>query len=237
MSEVARQMDEIVIEVGKRHIREVNRDIMAACASGQPIRVVDTLSRHNLGVGLPDNVDITFEGSVGYYCGGLNTGAKISIERNCGWAVGEGMAKGHITVGGYAGMSCGAAMIGGTIHVKGDAGPRVGVAMKGGNIVVEGRIGYQSGFMAHAGRIIALGGAGESCADALWEGEVWVAGEVDSLGVDVDVIEPTAEEVAEVDAILDPLGLVDSSRNWRKMVSGQRLWYFESRDASAWLMI
>ncbi len=237
MNEVAAKMDEIVIEVGKRHIREVNREIMDACTMGRPIRVVDTLSRHNLGVGLPDNVDITFEGSVGYYCGGLNTGAKITIERNCGWAVGEGMAKGHITVGGYAGMSCGAAMIGGTIHVKGDAGPRVGVAMKGGNIVVEGKIGYQSGFMAHSGRIIALGGAGESCADALWEGEVWVAGEVDSLGVDVDVIEPTAEEVAEVDAILDPLGLVDSSRNWRKMVSGQRLWYFESRDASAWLMI
>lgn len=230
-------MDEIVIEVGKRHIRDVNREIMAACAAGRSIRVVDTLSRHNLGVGLPDNVDITFEGSVGYYCSGLNTGANVTIERNCGWAVGEGMAMGHITVGGYAGMSCGAAMIGGTIHVKGDAGPRVGVAMKGGNIVVEGKIGYQSGFMAHSGRIIALGGAGDSCADALWEGEVWVVGEIDSLGVDVDVIEPTAEEVAEVDAILDPLGLVDSSRNWRKMVSGQRLWYFESRDASAWLMI
>lgn len=230
-------MDEIVIEVGKRHIRDVNQEIMAACATGRSIRVVDTLSRHNLGVGLPDNVDITFEGSVGYYCSGLNTGANVTIERNCGWAVGEGMAMGRITVGGYAGMSCGAAMIGGTIHVKGDAGPRVGVAMKGGNIVVEGKIGYQSGFMAHSGRIIALGGAGESCADALWEGEVWVAGEIDSLGVDVDVVEPTAEEVAEVDAILDPLGLVDSSRNWRKMVSGQRLWYFESRDASAWLMI
>jgi hypothetical protein len=53
----------------------------------------------------------------------------------------------------------------------------------------------------------------------------------------VKVIEPTAEEVAEVDKILDPLGLVDSSRDWRKMISGQRLWYFESRDASAWLMI
>ena len=230
-------MSEIVIEVGDRHIREINRDIQEACKSGQPVRVVDTLSRHNLGVGLPDGADITFEGSVGYYCGGLNTGSRISIERNCGWALGEGMAKGHITVNGRAGMSCGAAMIGGTIHVKGDAGPRCGVAMKGGNIVVEGKIGYQSGFMAHAGKIIALGGAGESCADALWEGEVWVAGEVGSLGVDVNVIEPTAEEVAEVDAILEPLGLVDSSRNWRKMVSGQRLWYFESRDASAWLMI
>ena len=147
------------------------------------------------------------------------------------------MANVKLTVNGRAGMSCGAAMIGGTIHVKGDAGPRCGVAMKGGNIVVEGKIGYQSGFMAHAGRIIALGGAGESCADALWEGEVWVAGPVESLGVDVNVVEPTAEEVAEVDAILEPLGLVDSSRDWRKMISGQRLWYFESRDASAWLMI
>lgn len=230
-------MSETIIEAGNRHIREINEDIQAACRAGKKVRVVNTLSRHNLGVGLPDGAELSFEGSVGYYCGGLNTGARVEIERNCGWAVGEGMAKGHITVGGYAGMSCGAAMIGGTIHVKGDAGPRVGVAMKGGNIVVEGKIGYQSGFMAHSGKIIALGGAGESCADALWEGEVWVAGEIDSLGVDVNVIDPTAEEVAEVDAILDPLGLVDSSRNWRKLVSGQRLWYFESRDASAWLMI
>ena len=225
------------VNVGERPIRDVNKDIQAALASGNEVRVVNTLSRHNLGIGLPDNAKISFEGSVGYYCGGLNVGATVEIERNAGWAVGEGMSKGHITVGGYAGMSCGAAMIGGTIHVKGDAGPRCGVAMKGGNIVVEGKIGYQSGFMAHSGKIIALGGAGESCADALWEGEVWVAGDVASYGVDVNIVEPTAEEVAEVDAILDPLGLVDSSRNWRKMVSGQRLWYFESRDASAWLMI
>ena len=174
-------MSEHIIDVGDRHIKEVNEEMQEAAAQGKSIRVINTLSRHNLGVGLPD-------------------GAQL-------------------------------------IHVKGDAGPRCGVAMKGGNIVVEGKIGYQSGFMAHSGKIIALGGAGASCADALWEGEVWVAGDVESLGVDVHVIEPTAEEVAEVDAILEPLGLVDSSRNWRKMISGQRLWYFESRDASAWLMI
>ena len=230
-------MSEVEIEVGKRHIREINQEIQDACKSGKKIRVVNTLSRHNLAVGLPDGSDITFEGSVGYYCGGLNTGSTVTLERNCGWAVGEGMAKGQITVGGYAGMSCGAAMIAGTIHVKGDAGPRCGVAMKGGNIVVEGKIGYQSGFMAHSGKIIALGGAGASCADALWKGEVWVVGDIESLGVDVNVVDPTAEEVAEVDAILEPLGLVDTSRNWRKMISGERLWYFESRDASAWLMI
>ena len=133
------------IDVGKRPIREVHEEIMAACDSGGPIRVINTLSRHNLGVGLPEKGNIRFEGSVGYYCGGLNTGCTIDIERNAGWAVGEGMSDGHITVGGYAGMSCGAAMTGGTIHVRGDAGPRCGVAMKGGNIIVEGKIGYQSG--------------------------------------------------------------------------------------------
>ena len=230
-------MSEVVIDIGNRPVRQVNEEILEAVSGGREVRVVNTLSRHNLGVGLPDKARISFEGSVGYYCGGLNTGAHISIERNCGWAVGEGMSKGHITVGGRAGMSCGAAMMGGTIHVKGDTGPRCGVAMKGGNIIVEGKIGYQSGFMAHSGKIIALGGGGESCADALWQGEVWVAGEVESFGVDVNVVEPTAEEVAEVDELLEPLGLVDSRRNWRKLVSAQRLWYFESRDASAWLMI
>lgn len=226
-----------VIDAGQRHIRDINQEIQAALAAGEDVTVSNTLSRHNLGVGLPKSGKIHFEGSVGYYCGGLNTGTEVTVERNAGWAVGEGMSGGKITVGGYAGMSCGAAMIDGLIHVKGDAGPRCGVAMKGGNIVVEGKIGYQSGFMAHRGRIIALGGAGASCADALWEGEVWVAGPVESYGVDVKVVEPTAEEVAEVDALLDPLGLKDTSREWRKMISGQRLWYFESRDASAWLMI
>jgi glutamate synthase domain-containing protein 3 len=230
-------MSEIVIEAGDRHIREINRDIQAACAAGQRIVVRNTLSRHNLGIGLPKGADVHFEGSVGYYCGGLSNGARVVVERNAGWAVGEGMSGGHVTVGGYAGMSAGAAMIDGLIHIKGDCGPRCGVAMKGGAIVVEGKIGYQSGFMAHAGKIIALGGAGPSCADALWQGEVWVAGPIESLGVDVKVVDPTAEEVAEVDLILEPLGLADSSHRWRKMISGQRLWYFESRDASAWLMI
>lgn len=230
-------MSDIVIDVGERHIKEINREILGACSEGASIRVVNTLSRHNLGIGLPAGVDISFEGSVGYYCGGLSAGANITVRGNAGWATGEGMSGGLITVDGYAGMSTGAAMMGGTIHVKGDSGPRCGVAMKGGNIVVEGKIGYQSGFMAHSGKIIALGGAGASCADALWEGEVWVSGDVESFGVDVKVVEPTAEEVAEVDAILEPLGLQDSARDWRKMISGQKLWYFESRDASAWLMI
>ena len=121
--------------------------------------------------------------------------------------------------------------------LRGDAGPRCGVAMKGGDIVIEGRIGYLSGFMAHAGRIVALGGADEACADSLWGGEVWVAGPVKSLGVDSKLVEPPPSEVESLETLLETLGLGDRSREWQKIVSAQKLWHFESRDAGAWLMI
>lgn len=230
-------MSDTIITIGDRHIRDVHREIQAAANAGHSITLRDTRSKHNLGVGLPDGAGLHFEGSVGYYCGGLNNGATITIERNAGWGVGEAMAKGDITVGGYAGMSCGASMLGGTIHVKGDAGPRCGVAMKGGDIIVEGKIGYMAGFMAHAGRIIALGGADEACADSLWGGEVWVAGPIKSLGVDSKVVEPTQDEVASIEELLKSRGINDTQRDWRKIVSAEKLWYFESRDANAWLMI
>ena len=228
---------ETVITIADRPIREVHAEIQAAADAGDDIMLVEPRSRHNLGVALPAGARLKFEGSVGYYCGGLNNGATIEIERNAGWGLGEAMAAGDISVAGYAGMSCGASMLGGTIHVKGDAGPRCGVAMKGGDIIVEGKLGYLAGFMAHSGRIIALGGAGEACADSLWGGEVWVAGPVKSLGVDSKLIDPDPEEVASIEALLAGRGLNDTARNWRKVVSAQRLWHFESRDASSWLMI
>ena len=225
------------IQAGDRPIREVNREINAAVAAGRRVLVTDTRSRHNLGIGLSQSADIRFEGSVGYYCGGLNNGGTVEIAQNAGWAAGEAMACGEIRINGYAGMSCGASMLGGIIHVKGDSGPRCGVAMKGGDIIVEGKIGYLSGFMAHAGRIIALGGADDACADSLWGGQVWVAGPVKSLGVDSKVVEPQQSEVDAVEELLRHRGLGDPSRDWKKIVAAERLWHFESRDAGAWLMI
>ena len=230
-------MKEVEIIAGRRGIREVNEEIREAAINGNRVVVRETLSRHNLGVALPADANVFFEGSVGYYCGGLNSGASIEVERNAGWGTGESMSDGTITVNGYSGMSTGASMLGGTIVVRGNCGPRCGVAMKGGTIIVEGKLGYQSGFMAHTGKIIALEGAGESCADALWAGEVWVVGEIDSLGVDARIVEPQPEEVESVESQLSHFGLNDTGREWKKIISGQDLWYFESREANAWLMI
>ncbi len=229
--------DVAYVEVGDRPTREVNADIRAAVSEGKEVVVTNTMSRHNLAIGLPHGAKVRFEGSVGYYCGGLNNGAQIEITRDAGWGLGEAMAAGEILVHGYAGMSVGASMRGGLIHIRGDAGPRCGVAMKGGDIIVEGRIGYLSGFMAHAGRIIALGGAGEATADSLWGGEVWVAGPIGSLGVDTKLVEPEPAEVEAVEKLLAGRGLEDTGRDWKKVVSAQKLWYFDSRESRAWLMI
>lgn len=228
--------DRFEIEAGNRPLREVNEEIRGAADDGHKVVVHNPLSRHNLGVALPAGADVLFEGSVGYYCGGLNDGAIIGVTRNAGWGTAEAMASGHVTVDGYCGMSAGASMRGGLIHVRGDAGPRCGVAMKGGDIVVEGTVGYLAGFMAHAGRIVSLGGALDACGDSLWGGEVWVAGTIASLGVDSVVVEPEDEEVDGIAQLLARVG-IDGSFDWKKIVSAQRLWHFESRDAGAWLMI
>ncbi len=225
------------LQAGDRPLREVNSEIREAVAAGRSVRVTEPLSRHNLGVALPAGGAVMFEGSVGYYCGGLNNGARITITRNAGWGLGEAMASGHITVNGDAAMSVGASIRGGTIHVRGNAGPRCGVAMKGGVIVVEGTVGYSCGFMAHGGKVICLGDAADAAGDSLWQGEIWVAGTIRGLGVDARVEEPPAADVAEVQQLLAGVGLRDPEATWKRIVSAQALWHFESRDAKQWLMI
>lgn len=229
-------IDRVEVIAGERPVREVNTEIRTVLTGGHPVIVREPLSRHNLGVGLPEGADVIFDGSVGYYCGGLNNGATIAVTRNAGWGTGEAMARGKITIAGYAGMSAGASMRGGLIHVRGDTGPRCGVAMKGGDIVVEGSVGFLTGFMAHTGRIIVLGATGDACGDSLWGGEVWVGGAIKSLGVDSKVIEPEPEEVEAVAKTLSDLDITGTF-DWKKIVSAEKLWHFESRDASAWLMI
>ena len=225
------------IRAGNRPLRQLNNELRDAVAAGRHVRVTEPLSRHNLGVALPPGGSVTFDGSVGYYCGGLNNGAEITVTRNAGWGLGEAMASGLITVDGDAAMSVGASLRGGTIHVRGNAGPRCGVAMKGGMIVVEGSVGHACGFMAHAGRVICLGDTAAAAGDSLWAGEIWVAGTIRELGVDARVEEPPAQDVAEVQELLSSLGVDDAGVTWKRIVSGQALWHFKSRDAQQWLMI
>ncbi|WP_308389458.1 hypothetical protein [Acidithiobacillus sp. AMEEHan] len=128
----------------------LNKEIQELANFHPYLRLVNPMSRHNIGIGLPPNLELCIEGSAGYYCAGLNTRATVTVTGDVSWGVGECMSSGHVTVGGYAGTSAGAAMLGGLIHIKRDAGPRTGVAMKGGCIVVGGLIGAHAGLEMRA---------------------------------------------------------------------------------------
>lgn len=52
--------------------REINREIKRLIARGETqINVREPGARHNLGVAILESVDLTFDGSVGYYCAGM----------------------------------------------------------------------------------------------------------------------------------------------------------------------
>jgi len=229
----------ITVTAGARPLREVNAEIRAALAEDD-VELLEPLSRHNLAVALtgPSTAHaLTVQGSLGYYGAGLNNGGTVTVNGNAGWGLAEAQARGTVTVSGNAGMSVGASMRGGLIHVRGDAGPRAGVAMKGGDIVVEGRIGFLAAFMGHAGRLICLGDTADAAGDSLWGGCVWVAGRIGGLGTDTKVVEAPPDEADDVEKLLASLGLDDTGREWKKIVSAERLWHFDKRDAKSWLLI
>ena len=65
--------------------REINQEISELIASGaKSIEIQAPLARHNLAVGLLQPVELLFKGSVGYYCGGMIDGPRITIEGSAG---------------------------------------------------------------------------------------------------------------------------------------------------------
>lgn len=231
------QLRPAILDADQLSPRVLNEQLRALMASGAQAVVENPRSRHNLGVALPGPGHVTFKGSVGYYCGGLANGGSVDINGNAGWGIGESMARGLIRVRGSVGQSVGASLMGGTVVVEGDAGPRAGVAQKGGTVLVGGSIGFLSGFMAQRGKLIALGDAADGVGDSLYEGNIYVAGRVHGLGIDAVIAPPSAEEVDEIESIIAEVGMRLETREWKKIVAGRKLWYFDKREADTWVKI
>ncbi len=140
--------------------------------------------RHSLGVGILRRCKITFEGSLGYFACGLIDGPEIHIKGRVGWSSCENMMSGVVLVDGNGGSLTGAAMRGGDLLVKGRVGARTGVDQKGGTIIVLGSVGSMTGFMMQRGRQILCGDVGPGLGDSMYDGTIYVAGKVKSLGID-----------------------------------------------------
>ena len=214
--------------------REINRALRDAIAAGhRDIRVAEPDARHNLAVALVEPVRVTFEGSVGYYCGGMMDGAHVEVRGSTGWGAAESMMSGTLVIDGNAGSGVGASIRGGTVVVRGEAAARAGVSMKGGTLIIGSRCGYMAGFMMQRGRIIICGDGGDALADSMYEGVVFVGGKIASLGNDAVVEEPTAEDQAVLADLLSTYGIL-APPAFRKVVSGHKLWNFDKKDLEIW---
>ena len=222
------------VRAGDRSSREINQQIKDLIRSGEKqIQVRQTRAQHNLAVGILSQVSISFEGSVGYYCGGLMDGPEVEIRGSAGWGLGESMASGTIQVTGNAGNGCGASIRGGTVVVRGSTAARSGISMKGGLLVIGGNCGYMTGFMSQKGTVIVCGNAGPGLGDSMYEGRIFVGGEIQELGNDAVVEEPDEEDWEFLTRNLEPRGLPVPS-SFRKVVSGRRLWNFSRKERDLW---
>lgn len=222
------------IDASGKGSREINQEIKTLIAAGEgEICVANVEAQHNLAAGIVTPVSIVFQGSVGYYCGGLIDGPILEVRGSAGWGLGESMMSGTIEVKGNAGNSCAASIRGGTVIVRGNSASRAGIAMKGGLLIVEGNCDYMTGFMMQKGAIIVCGDAGAALADSMYEGRVYVGGRIEELGNDAIVEEPDEEDWKFLRETLGRWG-VSAERPFKKVVAGRRLWNFDKQEMELW---
>ena len=189
-------------------------------------------AQHSLGIGIINRLNLTFDGSLGYFGCGLIDGPNVHITGRVGWSCAENMMAGTVVIEKNAGSQFGAAIRGGDLVCKGQAGSRVGIDQKGGTIVVGDSVGAFTGFMMQRGRLVILGDAGESLGDSMYDGTIYVGGNIKSLGVDCVEGELTDLDIKYLKGKLGLYGLEtpNGEENMKKLVSGKRLWNYDNLE-------
>ena len=212
---------------------DINRKINELMAKGYGTIVIKNPgSKHSIGVGILNKLNLIIAGSLGYFGIGSVDGPVVRISGRVGWSCAENMMAGKVVVEKNAGSCFGAAIRGGDLICKGSVGARSGIDMKGGTIIVGGDAGAFTGFMMQRGRIVILGDVGPNLGDSLYDGTIFVGGSIKSLGADAVEAELTdldiawlkrKMKVAEIDKKID-------YKKITKIVSGKKLWNYDNLE-------
>jgi methylamine---glutamate N-methyltransferase subunit B len=225
---------ETTLDCTGRSAREINQALRALIAAGETkIRLLNPAARHNLGIALPDGVQLTVDGSAGYYVAGLNDGASVEVLGGAGWGAAESMRDGTVVITGDAGNAVAASIRLGTVVVRGNASTRAGIAMKGGTLIVAGSVGPNAAFMMQKGMLIICGDAADGVADSMYAGTVYVGGRTGELGADAVDGEISPDERETLRIQLDRWK-IPAPRSFRKLVAGRKLWNFQKADLHIW---
>jgi len=77
-----------MFDIAKQSVRDVNRALhdLRPDTNETHWRIINSSGEHSIAVGVDAPIDIEIEGHVGYFCGGMNKLARISISGNAGQA-------------------------------------------------------------------------------------------------------------------------------------------------------
>lgn len=217
-------------DLAKASVRELNQFLHHDLAKSgiKHIDVLNPNGTHSIAVGVNHPVDIDIRGQGGYYVGGMNKFANITVHGNVGWGVAENMMSGSVRVKGFASESAGATGHGGTLIIEGDASLRCGISMKGIDIVVGGRVGNYSAFMAQAGRLVICGDAGDALGDSLYEAVIYVRGKIKSLGADARQEDMTAADHKALAELLKRAGFPYDPTEFKRVASARSLYHWNA---------
>jgi methylamine---glutamate N-methyltransferase subunit B len=217
-------------DLARDTLREVNQYLHhGAVTDGlREVRVLNPDGAHSIACGVDADLAIDVLGNVGYYVGGMNKRAHITVHGNASTGAGENMMSGVLRIKGFASMSAGASAHGGLLIIEGDASLRCGISLKGADIVVGGSVGSFSAFMAQAGRLVVCGDAGDALGDSLYEAIIYVRGEVRSLGADARFEPMTSADEFALAALLASAGFNHSPGEFRKVTSARGLYHWNA---------
>jgi methylamine---glutamate N-methyltransferase subunit B len=197
----------------------------------EDVTVLNPGAKHSLGVGILTRCSITFDGSLGYFGCGLIDGPEIHVKGRVGWSSCENMMSGVVVIDSNAGSLTAAAIRGGDVVVKGRVGARTGIDQKGGTVIVLGDAGSMTGFMMQRGRQILCGDVGHGLGDSMYDGTIYVAGKVKSLGIDCVPGEWNDADTELIERKFRVYGL-GSPPSFQKFVCGRKLYNYDNLEPS-----
>ena len=194
-------------------------------------QIVNPRGGHAIAVGLDAPVEVTVNGSTGYYCAGMNKQATVHVKGSAGPGVAENMMSGTVVIDGDASQYAGATGHGGTLIVKGNASSRCGISMKGIDIIVHGNVGHMSAFMAQSGNLVVCGDAGDALGDSIYEARLFVRGSVKSLGADCIEKDMRPEHLELLAELLARGGCDARPEEFKRYGSARQLYNFKIDNA------
>lgn len=218
----------IEFDLEKDGVRALNERLHALPKDTNERRwiIKNPMGQHAIACGLTLFLSIEIDGHVGFYCGGMNEEAEITVNGHAGPGVAENMMSGVLRVKGNASQSAGATGNGGLLVIHGDASSRCGISMKGIDIVVGGSVGHMSAFMAQRGNLVVCGDAGEALGDSIYEARLYVRGKVESLGADCIEKEIREEHLNDLALLLERAQVNARPGEFRRYGSARKLYNF-----------